>query len=221
MTVFSREQEQRIEATIQKVEQSTAAEIVVVTVKRSASYPEVRIGAASVLAFLVAALVHTLWPSLTAGWLLLLQLVVAPLGFFVGASPVLLRQLVPESHAQRAVEQRAQVAFLEHAVFRTRDRTGVLIFVSELEREVAMLGDEGIHAVLNNAGWTELVVHVTHAMREGRGAEGVSEVIEKLGVTLAEHAPQKSGDQDELENTVRTVEERGQHIGGPRITREL
>jgi putative membrane protein len=150
-------------------------------------------------------------------FVLLTQLVVAPLVWFVAAQPALLRQLLPAVHAQRAVESRAQCAFLDHQVSRTRERTGVLIFVSELEHEVVMLGDEGIHAVLHQAGWNELVVQVTHAMRTGRGGEGVCEVIRKVGATLAELVPQSAEDVDELDNRVRRASE---HASMPRVCRD-
>src|SRR4051794_11742023 len=101
MAVFTRADEERVEAGIQQVEQKTAAEIVVVTMARSSTYPEVRIATASVLAVLAGGLALLWEPWLSAGWMLLIELVVAPLGFFIAGVPAVLRQLVPAVHAQR------------------------------------------------------------------------------------------------------------------------
>jgi putative membrane protein len=104
------------------------------------------------------------------------------------------------------VERRAREEFFERALFATRGRTGVLILLSELERQVAILGDQGIHERVQTVGWQAHVDHIIAQIRAGRTAAGVCEVIAKLGSSLEGAVPRQSDDRNELPNTVREEE---------------
>jgi uncharacterized membrane protein len=203
MSVFAGEDLTRIEAKIAEVEQLTSAEIVVVTVPQSSAYREVRLALAFVLGWLCAGTVHAADPGLGTNWILLVQMLSTGLAWPLSGTPALLRLVLSAGREQRAVERAAELAFLEHAVFETRDRNGVLILVSELEHRVAVLGDRGLHQKLESAGFVELVDHLTRAIREGRAGAGTCEVIERLGRVLAEMSPPREDNPDELDNRVR------------------
>ncbi len=203
MTVFSSAEQARIEACISETEQRTAAEIVVVTRKISDTYLDVRLAAAGVSALIAAALAHLLLPELSVASVLLLQLVVGALAWIASSTRRVLRWLVPSARRQLAVERACELEFLEHAVFETRDRNGVVILLSELEQRVAILGDKGIHSHLEAKGWDELVKHLVNAIHAGRSCEGVCEVIQRLGESLGTHAPIRADDTNELANHVR------------------
>ena len=203
MTVFSPQEQARIEACIGEVEKRTAAEIVVVTRKLSDPYVDVRLVAAGASALLAAAIAHFAWPQLSVSSVLALQLIVAALAWPLSSTRRALRLLVPSQRRQLAVERACELEFLEHAVFETRDRNGVLILLSELEQRVAILGDKGIHARVEVQGWGALVKHMVNAIHEGRSCDGVCEVITRLGETLALGAPVQADDTNELSNKVR------------------
>ena len=60
--------------------------------------------------------------------------------------PTLRRFLVSPDEMDHQVRRRALQAFVEHEVFATRERTGVLLILSLFERRVVVLGDAGINA---------------------------------------------------------------------------
>ena len=202
-SVFAREDLTRIEAQIAAAEQLTSAEIVVVTVPQSSDYHEHRLALSFVLGWLVAGIVHAVDPQLGTNWILLVQMLGTALAWPLSGWPALLRLVISEGREQRAVERAAELAFLEHEVFATRDRNGVLILISELEHRVAVLGDRGLHQKLESKGFVELVEQLTRSIREGRAADGTCEVIERLGRVLAEMSPPREDNPDELENRVR------------------
>jgi putative membrane protein len=193
----------RIEVAITDVEQRTAGEIVVVAVPRSDAYHEARLLYGAAFALAAAAFAHLLWPGLAVAWLLWLQIGVAALLWLVLGWPPLLRLLISARRLGDAAQRRAREEFLDHNVFATRDRTGVLIFVSELEHRVVMLGDSGIHERVHADGWQHHVEHIVGAIRAGRAADGVCEVIAELGAVLAEQFPPRPDDRNELPNAVR------------------
>lgn len=204
MSLFTRDEADRIAAAITELEKRTAGEIVVAEQGRSDDYAEVRLAWSFGLALALAGAVHLLWPTLEGGWLLALQLAVLAIVWPLSAVSFVLRWLLPHGRAQEAVERAAQLAFMEHAVFRTRDRTGVLIFLSALEHRVVIRGDEGVHARVQGQGWDALVLELVRAIRAGKTGDGVCAVIDRLGAHLAEAAPIRPDDENELPNHVRT-----------------
>jgi putative membrane protein len=203
MTILTTQDKQQIEAAIGAVEKQTAAEIVVAEIARSDSYLDVRLALSALLALGGSAGVHTLLPLVGVGELLALELVLFALGFALSAIPLVLRRFLLPARTQAAVGRAAELSFLEHGVFATRERTGVLILLSELERKVTILGDKGIHARVANEGWDAHVETMVKAIRAGSAGQGVCQVIDALGVSLAQAAPVRSDDTNELPDRVR------------------
>jgi putative membrane protein len=203
MALLDQAARQRIEATIADVERRTSGEIVVVSVPASDRYYDVRLLFALCVALAIAALVHGLSPALGVTILLLLQALCAAMTFAILGAPALLRRAAPDARRAHAVLCRARQEFLEHGVFATRDRTGILILLSELERKVVILGDAGIDAHVNQDGWHEHVARIVTSIRAGDPAAGVCGVIAELGEVLATKLPIRTDDRDELSNEVR------------------
>ena len=208
MSMFSKTEAERVAAVVSEVEQSTAGEIVVAEVPSSDDYGEVRLFSAIMVGLLAAAGTHLSWPALPVGAVLAIQFGAGMLAWLTTGLSFVLRIMLPRGRAALAVGRAAELAFLEHGVFATRDRTGVLIFLSELEHRVVILGDKGIHARLQNPGWSELVTSLIAAIKQGRTTDGVCAVIRKLGETLARDAPVLPDDTNELPNYVRGPSER-------------
>ena len=202
MALLSQASLQRIEQTIVEIEERTAAELVVVSVGQSATYADVRLGYALAASLLAGAIGHLAWPAAGAYELLWLQLGAAVLVMFLLRLPLVLRYSVRRAQLAAAVDQRARLAFLENAVFATRDRSGVLIVISELEHRVVIMGDAGIHARVQTSGWQAHVSHIIAAIRAGRAEQGVIETLKALGETLSAEFPRKHDDTNELPNTV-------------------
>jgi len=203
MAIFSEQDKQRIEARVAAAEQKTASEIVVATVPRSDAYRDVRVFFALVFALGSSAGLHLWMWWLDVGELLALQLVLGLLGYFASGQATLLRLLLSRQRASSAVQREAEVRFLEHAVFDTKARNGVLILLSELEHGVTILGDRGIHSRLQGAGWEAHVTTIVSAIRAGKPAEGVAQVIDALALVLAEQDPIQRDDANELPDGVR------------------
>lgn len=187
---------------VAKMESATAGEIVTVVLRRSASYSSYRIGWAIGIALFVTAGAHLLWPALPAMDLLGAEAILFALAYAVLGLPGLLRLIVPRPIQRKATNERAKRLFLDLGVSETRDRSGVLICLSELEHRVEILGDRGINEHLGADAWKALVSELVGSIRRGRAAEGLSAVIEKLGKELSAKFPPRPDDTNELENHV-------------------
>lgn len=146
------------------------------------------------------------WPGDLALWILLPALLGAGAGYLAARlSEALRRALIPEELLDRRVKLRAAAAFLEEEVFDTRERTGILLFVSLFEHRVEVLADSGIEAKVAQVEWDSIAGNIAAGIRAGRAgqamAEGVTrcgELLERRGVTI------RPDDSDELSDHVRT-----------------
>lgn len=215
--LFSDEDRQRIAAAIKVAEAETSGELVPYIVPRCAPYEAVpwRAGVLSALLMLaVLALARALplglpAPLTSEGAVLLLVLFVGGLGAFVAASvPGLVRRFAGADRMEAAVHQRALQAFVEEEVFATRDRTGVLLFVSLLERRIEVVADAGVYQAVDAAAWVDVTARVRHGIEADALARGLIDGIEACGTLLREHgfhAP--SDDPDELPSRLRVDDE--------------
>jgi putative membrane protein len=203
MAIFTEQEKQAVEARIEAAERRTAAEIVVAAIPRSDDYTGVRLASVALMALSAGATAIVAMPWLRAGEVLGIQLLLGLLVYFLSGLPPVLRRLAPSAHKASALERATQLAFMRHSVFATRERTGVLILLSELEHRVAILGDEGIHARVKTEGWEQHVDTMVRAVRAGAPGKGVCEVVDALAEILAEGAPIRSDDSNELPNRVR------------------
>ena len=57
----------------------------------------------------------------------------------------------------RQVSLLSEATFLEEEVFNTKQRTGILIFMSLFEHEVQVIADKGINAKIDEKDWQAVV----------------------------------------------------------------
>jgi putative membrane protein len=103
------------------------------------------------------------------------------------------------------VHRRAMQAFLEEEVFLTRDRTGILIYISLHEHRVEILGDSGINAAVDPAEWASISDDLCRAIRAKDVVGGLINTIRRCGELLsAKGLAIKADDTNELGNGLRT-----------------
>ena len=194
--LFSDDDRQRIADAIDEAEAATSAEIVPYVVVQSAPYPAARwrggiLGAllvVSAAALLRVAPVPAMWPYLADLYVLAAALGTGLLGAVAaGTVPPLLRALTPPDEKGRAVYQRAVEAFLEQELFDTRNRTGILLFVSFNEHRIEVLADRGIDEQVDASAWTDVTDHIRRGIEDDRLTQGLLNGIERCGQVLDEH----------------------------------
>lgn len=196
----------------QEAELGHAGEIVPYVVPHCApegvqAWPAAALGALAGASLTALGLQLLAWPPGGALelWVLLPPFFGAAIGWLVvRVFPRLEARLLPESVLARRVEARARLAFLDEAVFRTRDRSGILIFIALRERRVLVLADEGIHAVVPQDAWRQIVADLTAALRRGQPREGLVAAIAACGQLLRHCGPRLGPeDQNELADDLR------------------
>ena len=101
-----------------------------------------------------------------------------------------------------AAQTRAEVEFHRQGLTKTRDATGILIFVSLFERQAVVLADRGIVAKCPPATWDGVIATVLSGARQRRWAPKLEDALRQCGGLLAQHFPRQSDDQNELPDDV-------------------
>ena len=118
--------------------------------------------------------------------------------------PALRRWMAGDEILELRSRRRAEVAFLEQEVFKTRDRTGILLFLSLFEHRAVVLGDTGINQKVDQAQWDAIVRDLAAGVRAGRPGPAMVEAVRACGELLERHGvSRRSDDQDELSNELR------------------
>jgi len=193
---------------IEAIEGASAAEVVVAVRRRSASYlhANIAVGAAVAIGGLAAMLFSVYEFALTS--ILIDPFVVGGLaGAAVELLPGVKRLLSPRKLRHREVLRAARATFVERGVHRTRDRSGVLIYISWLEREVVLVPDSGIERVLAGNTGADATRTLTAAMTDGGAA--VARELGRLAPALGAGLPRRTDDVNELPDEVDSDLERG------------
>ena len=112
------------------------------------------------------------------------------------------RHFISKKEIDEEVKEAAVTGFFREGLYRTRDETGVLIFVSVFERKVWVLADRGIDEKLSEGVWQETVDMIVAGIKNKSQAEAICRAIEKVGHLLKEHFPIKPDDTDELKGLI-------------------
>jgi putative membrane protein len=211
MNSFTDAEQERIKQAVQQAERVTKGEIVPMIVPASALYREAGYRTGLILALLALALLLTIeiywlpwgWHAGNAGWLLMAVVISYGLGQWLGRVPLVVRLVTSRERMAHKVALRAEQAFYKHGLHNTKDRTGILILVSMLERRVHVLADKGINDHVPAGTWDGLVNGIIDGIRTGNATDAICAAIAKCGALLAEVAPSRSGDNpNELPDTL-------------------
>jgi putative membrane protein len=116
--------------------------------------------------------------------------------------PVLKMHFAGPARREIAVQGRALRAFYEKGLYRTAQNTGVLFFISILERKVWVLADKGIYEKITQERLNDMAQAVSEGIRQGRAAEALATAIREAGELLREHFPIVDGDTNELPDAI-------------------
>ena len=199
MALLTQAQQRQVEEAVTRAEQHTDAEIVTVLAPRADDYSYIPLLWASLIALVVPALVHFLIGGLQIYGLLMLQWACFVFLSLIFRLPAITTRLIPPRIRHWRASNLARRQFLEQKLHHTRDRTGVLIFVSEAERYVEILVDEGISQHLDDSDWGSIVSDFTRRVALGHTAEGFISCIDACAELLERHVP-KTHPRNQLPN---------------------
>ena len=182
----------RIADAIRAAEAKTTGEIFCVLAQRSSDYRLVPIAWAATLAlFVPLPLIYlTAWSAKTVYVLQLIAFVAAAIGL---SRPAVHFRIVPRRVKQERARAEAMRQFRAQGLYKTEQRTGVLIFCSVAERYTEIVADAGINARVPQEVWDSAIAALVAAIKAGRPGDGFVAAIGQCGAVLAQHFPAAPG----------------------------
>ncbi|MEK7864408.1 MAG: hypothetical protein AAB175_01180 [Nitrospirota bacterium] len=203
--IFTEEEKKRIEDTTRDVESRTIGEVAVMVVDSSDQYIEAEVLGGIFLGSLLSLIITALYFNSSVWSFIPVSLVLfLPSRFLFRKFPVLKISFIGFGRKEEVVKQNAVRAFYEKGLYKTRKNTGVLFFISILERKVWILADKGIYEKIEQETLNKFAITVSHGIKEGRACDSLCDAIREAGELLAKHFPVTPGDTDELSIKVMT-----------------
>ncbi len=201
-----------IRETVMHAEKRTSGEIVPMVVRSSASFGHVGLilflisvvffwTLATVLSPVVSPAVASAAPNMPFWILELSAVLLSMLIAWAFQNSDFARYYLTSPHdLATSVMHRAQLEFYQSNIKASHRQTGVLIFVSLLERRAVVLADEAVAHQIPEEEWTNAIHLLLKETKEGRLASGLCDAIALVGRKLGEALPMHVGDRDELSN---------------------
>jgi uncharacterized membrane protein len=99
---------------------------------------------------------------------------------------------------------RGRRLFTQLGMHRTAGRNGVLIYLALADRQLAIVGDEAIHARVGDQYWERVRDAMVERLRAGHAVAAIVTAVADVGRILAQYFPRQPGDVDELPPEVST-----------------
>lgn len=212
---FTEENRQLIQEAVKKLESKTAGELVIYFARSSNSYIESCWKFAGLMGFCSSAILGIMswmW-MLPNNFTVLVAMIYVSCSIVVGflipyLFPIIRIGLISQQTVDHSVITKARDVFLEEQVFNTVDRVGILIFVSELEHRVQVLGDEGINQKINEDDWHNIVHKVTQGISSGAIVQGLVNAIKECENLLLDNGFKAKSNEgtNELSDEIRVEE---------------
>lgn len=202
-TFLSKEEQDQLVKCVKDVELETSGEIVPVIASSSYDYPRASHLGGLLLGILAAICIAMLLDREDM-WVFLALFLGSYVLFsrLLAAIPELKMPFITKREMHEEVEEAALTNFFVHGLHRTRDLTGIIIYVSVYERSVQILADKGINDKVDPKVWDDVVAEITKGIKAGRSGEALCNGVKRCGQIITEHFPVKSDDTDELPNLI-------------------
>lgn len=199
---FQPDTRKKVADAVKDVESQTAAEIVVAVRARSGSYRHTDhvVGALCAFATLLVLLFHPI--AFAVEWMPANVLLAFVLGELASITlPGLRRALTSRKVMNDNVRLFARSAFIEMGISQTRGRTGVLVYVSFLERRVDVIPDSGVHVaemMKAGTGWGKALTALDDSLSGSPNLDAFLAGVRLLAAPLAAALPVQPDDINEL-----------------------
>ncbi len=220
---FSDSDLEKIGQAVKEAESETSGEIKVAFIRESYDYAKYELFFALIAGFLSLGVIvlfpgkiehfikNMFWeysPVYTAVFFGIFPFIIITIFYLFANLRFLDRIIIPGSVMRKKVHERAIRYFTESGIFNTRDRTGILIFLSFLERRVELIADKGISSKIPQERWDGIVKNITDGIKSGDTVGKLIDSVRECGVILSEadKFPIKPDDENELEDDVSVLE---------------
>jgi len=115
---------------------------------------------------------------------------------------VSIKEKRPFIKKRKIISELAEEEFYRLGINKTRDKTGILIYILLEEHKFHILADEGINAKVKPDTWDSIKNTMQEKFSRGEYTKGVIYAVETAGKILVEQFPINPDDRNELSNRI-------------------
>jgi uncharacterized membrane protein len=115
---------------------------------------------------------------------------------------VSIKERKPFLQKKKLIRQLAEEEFYRLGIDKTRDATGILIFLLLEKKQFYILADKGINEKVSANTWDKIKDQMQTFFVKGEFSKGIIHGVEEVGKILSNHFPIKPDDTNELSNRV-------------------
>ncbi|MCD4818330.1 MAG: TPM domain-containing protein [Candidatus Cloacimonetes bacterium] len=214
---------EKIKNVVQETEKKTSGEIVTAFIKESYDYAIYELIFAVSIGMLyffimtffyqnIHSFINTLfWTKIDAGYFAVIfygasTFLIIIIFYLIANSTFIDCLIIPSKVKKTKVHERAIRHFFESGTQKTRDRTGILIFISFLEKRVELLADQGIAEKIDQNEWNNIIDNIVSGIKKNEMTDSLIQSIKKCGNLLETHFPIKANDENELSDEIRILD---------------
>lgn len=119
-----------------------------------------------------------------------------------GEIAVSIREYKTFFEGKKPLRQLAEKEYMRLGINKTREGTGVLIFLLLSEKQFYILADDNINKFTGEKVWTDIKEVMEEKFVRGEFCKGILFAIEEIGKILAHHFPIRPDDKNEISNRV-------------------
>jgi putative membrane protein len=184
---------------VKAIEKGSSVEVVIAVKAKSAPHLHTDLIVGFIVAYATLGfMLFSPWPF-GVTWIFVDPLIAgAAVALLLAEFPSIRRGLTPLGVRRQAVKAAAHSAFVEKGVGLTRNHTGLLIYISQLERLVEVVADQGIRRAVDQALWDKAVAALHAAVARGEDGRAIARHVRELGQLLATALPGRPDDINEI-----------------------
>lgn len=194
---------QRVEDLVREIEAKSSAEIVVTVKPSSGSYRAADVTFGAIVA-LLGLCIYVYAPVEFTDDLAPPSIAMLFFAAFMCSArvPSIRRLFTPASIRAACTRAAAREAFVDQNIATTRDRTGILIYVSTFEERAEVVVDIGILRREDEGQPAASIARIEQAIGSTRTLEAFEQAMREFGIWLAEALPPRIDDTNELADEV-------------------
>lgn len=206
--LFNKQDLLDIEKEVASVERVTSGEIVPVITNKSSKYRSSELVASILFSYLFVFIVYELnsflfWNNkISIFGFIIISFVGVILALLMFRSDLLKKIIINKKIMDQKVHDSAFSVFYKYGVNKTKNKTGILIYISLFEKKVVVIADEGINSKVKQTDWNNVVDIIIKGIRTKKAKQGIIDGVESCRSLLKESFPVLSDDVNELNNSI-------------------
>ncbi|MCF0163781.1 MAG: TPM domain-containing protein [Bacteroidales bacterium] len=98
--------------------------------------------------------------------------------------------------------KRAVKVFYKLGMDKTKNQTGVLVYVAHKSGKIAIVGDKGINEAVGEGFWNGIIANLSTSFSCGERQKGLCDAVLAVGEALKQYFPYQDDDENELPNEI-------------------